>query len=127
MKTGIRNSPIRNAFERVSVTNSEEATIWILRIHLSSGDANEDVVQRRAGDLEVIDGGPRGELPEERLRVSRQADFLELAVVVDCLDARQVGQRRGAARAPDADRIQPVGRLNVLERPVEHLAARGRS
>src|SRR6185437_8925015 len=99
MKTGMRTSPMRNAFDRVSVTNSEEATTLILCIRPASRDADEDVVERRACDLEVIDGRARGQLLQERLRIAGEADFLELTVVVNRFDARQAGQRRRAAGA----------------------------
>src|SRR5262249_17987618 len=85
--TGIISRPTMKAFDRTSVVNSQIATIsalfFIGRLDRPSSvdsgdsdsllrrprDAHEDVVQRRAPDLEVVDRRPRGEIAQELLRI----------------------------------------------------------
>ena len=86
------------------------------------GDADEDVVQRRPGDLEVLDARPRHQRRQQRLRVPAQPHLLQLPVVVDRWSPPAA--RRSIA-APPSTRTRTVsaavGRLDLVERPVEHL------
>ena len=109
MKTGIISRPTMNAFDRTSVVNSETATMRALffivsRLHRrrqvrGPRDADEDVVQRRPRDLEVVDGGAStASCCRNCLRIAGQPDLLHLAVVVHRLDARRCRRARRRRR-----------------------------
>src|SRR5712691_809293 len=80
MKTGTSIMPMRNALLRTAIDASDAATMKSLSgrcmVASRAGNADEDVVQGRPRDLEVLDGRPRGELRQEALRVAFDADFL---------------------------------------------------
>ena len=73
--------------------------------------------------FEVVDRGARGEPLQERLRIARQADLLQLPVIVDRFDA---GMPSSAA-APAAVRTRTVSgpycAWMLSQRAVEHLAS----
>src|SRR4026209_1000328 len=62
------------------------------------GDTDENVLERRTRQHEVVDLAGLGEVPQEFLRISLQAYFLDLAEVVDRFHLRKSGQRGGAER-----------------------------
>src|SRR5262249_3495061 len=135
MMIGMSARPTRNALDRVSVVNSDTATMRALFFiglrHDGRGqrglrrgrprDADEDIVQRRPCDFEVVHRAARRELLEEALGIAVQPNFLQLAVVVDGLHTGQPLKRGDAAGRTDAHRVEAVLRLNLLERAVENL------
>ena len=64
-------------------------------------------MKRRTRDLEMMNRRFRGQPREKLLRVARQPDFLQTAVVVHRLHVGQPPQERRAAVDPDAHRIGP--------------------
>src|SRR5262249_6296305 len=123
LRTGTNIMPMMNDLLRIAIPASAAATVNSLsgqRMSALRGngvgprDADEDVVERRPRDLEVLHRRPRRERREKALRIAGHAHFLHVAVVVDALDAREAGERGGAARRPDADRVEAVRCLDLV-------------
>ena len=126
--------PMMNALVLTSVRNSDWA---IVRMRLIRPPPRPSCSSSAVGlamrtKMSCSDGfvisncstGVRCDEPlQERLRVARQPHVLEVAVVVDRLDAGQAGERRGRRPSAHADGVVPVLRLDLVERSVEHLVA----
>src|SRR5687767_8334189 len=135
--------PMMKNFVWTSARNSETATVMarfmtslallvrsyrdgLRRLHLFGrrpGDPDEDVVQRRLRELEMVDRRPLGERDEKRLRIAVQAHVLIVAVVGQRFDPGQSGQRGSALAALDPHGVLSVLRLDLFQRAVEHLMA----
>src|SRR3989442_80544 len=95
---GIASKVMRKALDRTAAWYSREATTNILRMrqlpHGGSRNAQEDVVQRRARDLEVPHPAALHQRGEHGLRigVARDAQFLQPAVIVHVFHARDAGK-----------------------------------
>src|ERR1700678_3924909 len=87
IKMGMRNKVMRNARVRTEARYSRAAMTQILRmvavLHLRRGDADEDVLERGPGQLEVSHLAVSHEPSQETLRVSiaLEAQLLQPPVV----------------------------------------------
>src|SRR5574340_321776 len=132
INTGMIVRAMRNALVATIARYSRRAMMRILRmadllraLGLGTGNAHEDVVQRRPCQLEVLDLGSLEQRAEDRLGIGPMvhAELLVTPVVVDMHDAGQA--REGAVvvvAGSHADRVLAVLGLDRLERAVEHLA-----
>src|SRR5262249_26259160 len=130
ISTGRKTRLTTNALVRTAALYSRRAMITILRsigggLRLGPGDADEDVVQRRPGDLEVAYGGPRHERGQHLLRVGAggQAQLVQPAELGDVGHARHGPRVEAVALQPHADGVASVAVLDRLQGAVEDLAA----
>src|SRR5271165_5499918 len=126
--TGKNMIPNRNDLVRTIEPNSVDATIQIFRRSvckfrllyvLGCGDPNEDVVQRRAGDLEVGDPGTGHQGFEQPLVVADPFHFLDVAVVGDFLDSRDALERGCSLVSLDPNGVEAVKRLDLVEGAIQ--------
>src|SRR5690349_10365067 len=109
---------MRNDLVRTAARYSRAAITSILRIAWppgpQPGDADEDVVQGRPGQLEVPYPAAGRQGRQDLLRVGPplQAEFLQVAEVGDLDDARQALQGIPAAVQAYPDRVPAVGLLD---------------
>src|SRR5262245_4563917 len=87
-----------------------------------SGDAYEDIVQRRLVEGKAGNAGPLDQSAEKLVRITAagNAKFLQPAQVPDLFYSNQIRQGRGVFHA-DTDRIVAVPVLDRFERAVQHL------
>ena len=114
----------------------KERVRTVLRWQLANGDADEDIVQGRPGQLEVLDLAKPHEVGQHLLGigVSFQTQLLPAPEIGNLDHARQIlppqpsptsGGRagRGAAVQPDPKRISAIGGLNGFQGAVKNLLA----
>src|SRR5690242_5975469 len=95
IKAGISSRLIMNALVRTAAVYSRAAMTKSLRMIVPHGvtarDADEDVLERRPGHLEVTHGTAFDEAGEDLLRVGRavETEFLHVAVVCHLDHPRQ--------------------------------------
>src|SRR5262249_2131527 len=129
MRSGMATRPMMKVLVRTAALYSRAATTSILRMSGlllvgRPGDAHEDVMQARAGQLEVAHPAALHEPGEQFLRVGPRVepDFLPAPEVGHLGDARQVGQS-GTAFEQDVQGVASVGVLDRFQRPVEDFLA----
>src|SRR5438552_17097878 len=124
----MRTKLTMNDLVRTAARYSRTAMTRTLRMgHLldfGAGNADEDVVERGAGELEMADPAAIHEQGEDSLRIGPaiEPQLLPAAEVGHLGDARKLGQRVAPFDA-DPQRVVAVVVLNRFERAVEDLPA----
>src|SRR5438270_1956478 len=125
-RTGTMTMLNTNALVRTAAWYSRPAITQTLRMALlrgvGAGNANEDLLERRPGQLEVPDlaAGHEGRQHLLRVGVGREPQLLEPAEVGDLGHARQPVEADPLALDPHPQRVAAVGVLNRLQGAVEH-------
>src|SRR5438445_8082432 len=128
MRSGIRTRLTMNDLVRTAARYSRTAMTMTLRmgdlLGVGAGDADEDIVQRRTGQLEMAHPAATHEPGQNLLRVSPpvQPQLLPATEIRHLGNAGQFGQRVTALDA-NPQGVVAVIVLNRFERPVQDLLA----
>src|SRR5579871_4784215 len=121
MRSGMRMRLTRKDLVRTAAWYSRAAMTRILctvvLLFVRAGDADKDVVQRWAGQLEMADFAPAHQRGQYVLgvRTARQAQFLPAAEVRNLDDAGQITEWTLAVVKPNLERVVAVRILDRFE------------
>src|SRR5260370_6453549 len=129
MSTGMSSRLMMKALVRTAARYSRTAITHTLRtmvlLRLGAGDAHENVVQGRPGQLEVPDRSAihQGRQDGLRIRAALEAHFLPAAEVGDLCHARHSLPTEPVSFYSYAERVAAVRLLNRLQGAVQDLTA----